>query len=138
MKLVGPAFAGALAAGLLIAGQAGAQPYGPGPHGSHGQGAPHGPGPARPRGPGSPPPNSLGADWRQQQDEAREAVKQRRLEPLGRVLEQIRRRTPGRQLDAGLEQEGARQVYRVRWMTSDGRRIDYIVDAVTGAILRGG
>ncbi len=61
-----------------------------------------------------------------------------RLVPLARVIEVIRRRSPGRQLDAGLEQQGERQVYRVRWMTTDGRRIDYIVDALTGAILSGG
>jgi uncharacterized membrane protein YkoI len=61
-----------------------------------------------------------------------------RLASLAHIIEEIHRRTPGRQLDANLEQQGARQVYRVRWMTNDGRRIDYIVDAVTGAILSGG
>ncbi|MHB8529747.1 MAG: PepSY domain-containing protein [Caulobacteraceae bacterium] len=58
-----------------------------------------------------------------------------RLAPLGRVIEGIGRRSPGRQLDAGLEYEGGRPVYRVRWMTDRGRRIDYIVDAATGRIL---
>ncbi len=81
-------------------------------------------------------PNSLGAGWRQQQDEAREAVRRGRHVPLGRVLEQIRRRTPGRQLDVGLEERGGRSVYRVRWAANDGRRIDYIVDAETGAVIR--
>ena len=81
-------------------------------------------------------PNSLGAGWRQQQDEARDAVRRGRHIPLGRVLEQLRRRTPGRQLDVGLEDRGGRTVYRVRWAASDGRRIDYIVDAESGAVLR--
>lgn len=81
-------------------------------------------------------PDSLGAGWRQQQGEAREAVQSGRAIPLGRVMEQIRRRTPGRPLDAGMEQLGNRPVYRVRWAAEDGRRIDYIVDAETGAILR--
>ena len=81
-------------------------------------------------------PDSLGAGWRQQQGEAREAVQSGRAIPLGRVMEQIRRRTPGRPLDAGMEQSGGRAVYRVRWAAEDGRRIDYIVDAETGAILR--
>jgi len=81
-------------------------------------------------------PDSLGAGWRQQQGEAREAVQSGRAIPLGRVMEQIRRRTPGRPLDAGMEQSGSRSVYRVRWAAEDGRRIDYIVDAETGAILR--
>jgi uncharacterized membrane protein YkoI len=83
-------------------------------------------------------PDSLGADWREQQNEAREAVKRRQIMPLGDVIEQLRRRVPGRQLDAGLEQQGDRPVYRVRWITPDGRRIDYIIDAVTGAIMSGG
>ncbi len=81
-------------------------------------------------------PDSLGSGWRQQQGEAREAVQSGRAIPLGRVMEQIRRRTPGRPLDAGMEQSGNRPVYRVRWAAEDGRRIDYIVDAETGAILR--
>jgi uncharacterized membrane protein YkoI len=84
------------------------------------------------------PPNSLGADWREQQDEARWGVRRGEMKPLGRVIEGIGRRTPGRQLDAGIEYEGGRAVYRVRWITTHGRRIDYIVDAATGAILRGG
>ncbi|HYE43017.1 MAG TPA: PepSY domain-containing protein, partial [Caulobacteraceae bacterium] len=29
-----------------------------------------------------------------------------------------------------------RPQYRVRWQSNDGQRIDYIVDAETGAILR--
>jgi uncharacterized membrane protein YkoI len=82
-------------------------------------------------------PDSLGAGWSQQQGEVRQGVRQRELIPLLRVIQEIQRRTPGRQLDAGLEQMGARAVYRVRWMTSDGRRIDYMVDATTGAILSG-
>lgn len=83
-------------------------------------------------------PDSLGADWREQQDEARAGVQQRRLVPLTQVIEQIRRRHPGRPLDAGAESMGDRPVYRVRWITTDGRRIDFIIDAATGAILSGG
>jgi uncharacterized membrane protein YkoI len=81
--------------------------------------------------------DSLGAGWRgQQQDEARDRVRGGELVPLPRVLESIRRRTPGRHLDTGLEDEGGRPVYRVRWAANDGRRIDYLVDARTGAVLR--
>ena len=59
--------------------------------------------------------------------------------PLAQVIETIRRLTPGRQLDAGLEAgAGGREVYRVRWAAADGRRIDYLVDAKTGAVLSGG
>ncbi len=31
-----------------------------------------------------------------------------------------------------------RPIYRVRWMTHNGRRMDYLIDAATGAILSGG
>lgn len=110
-------FAAALAASLLVGGSAFAQP------------------PAR--APRPPHQNSLGADWRLQQDEARQGVREHHLMPLGPVIEQLRTRTPGRQLDTGLEYQGQRPVYRVRWMTKDGRRIDYLIDAATGAILSG-
>lgn len=72
-----------------------------------------------------------------QQDEVRAAVREGRHVPLAQVLNEIRRRTPGRQLDTALEREpDGRPVYRVRWAGEQGRRIDYIVDAQTGAILR--
>jgi uncharacterized membrane protein YkoI len=81
--------------------------------------------------------DSLGAGWRQQQEEARKGVQRGQFLPLGQIIDAIRRRTPGRQLDAGLEAgPGGRQVYRVRWAAMDGRRIDYLVDAETGAIVR--
>lgn len=75
--------------------------------------------------------DSLGADWRARQDQARGGVQSGRLVPLSVVIERIARRTPGRVLDAGLEGRN----YRVRWATTDGRRIDFIVDAETGQIL---
>jgi hypothetical protein len=91
--------------------------------------------------PANPPrrqPNSLGADWRLQQDEVRQQRQQRRIMPLGQVIERINARSPGRQLDSGLEYQGDKPIYRVRWMTRDGRRVDYLIDATTGAILSGG
>jgi uncharacterized membrane protein YkoI len=93
---------------------------------------------AQPQEPPARSPNSLGADWRLQQDEVRQGVKQRKLVPLSQVIEMIRRRTPGRELDAGLEYQGDKPIYRVRWMTGDGRRVDYLIDAATGALLSGG
>jgi uncharacterized membrane protein YkoI len=88
--------------------------------------------------PPPPKPNSLGADWRLQQDEVRQGVRQRQLMPLSQVIAEVRARTPGRELDAGLEYQGPRPIYRVRWMTPNGRRIDYLIDAASGAILSGG
>jgi uncharacterized membrane protein YkoI len=84
---------------------------------------------AQPRG------DSLGAGWREQQDEARRGVQQGNV-PLAQVIATVARRTPGSLLDAGLEMApDGRPVYRVRWATADGRRIDYLVDARSGAII---
>lgn len=81
-------------------------------------------------------PDSLGAEWGQQQDAARRGVRQGGLMPLSQVMTLIRRRTPGRLLDAGLEPApDGRPAYRVRWAATGGRRIDFIVDAATGAII---
>ena len=74
--------------------------------------------------------------WRGQQNEAREGVREGRFQSMGEVLSRLRQRQPGQQLDAGLgEGPGGRPVYRVRWAAKDGRLIDYTVDAQTGAIL---
>jgi len=122
-------FGAVLAASLLAAGYGAAQP--------RNQHAPPNQ-PAPPPASSNPPrPNSLGADWGLQQDEVYKGVRAHQLMPLGRVIERIRARHPGRQLDAGLENQGGRPIYRVRWMTRDGRRIDYLIDAVTGTILSG-
>jgi uncharacterized membrane protein YkoI len=82
-------------------------------------------------------PNSLGAGWRPDaQNQARDAVRRGENVPLARVLRELQRRTPGPAPGRGLEQQDGRTVYRVRWATTDGRRIDYIVDAQTGSVLR--
>jgi hypothetical protein len=58
-----------------------------------------------------------------------------RLAPLGGVIESIQRRSPGRELDADIDFIDGRQVYRILWVTTRGRRMDMIVDAETGALL---
>ena len=98
------------------------------------RGGPPSPGPRGPP-PGPPPNDSLGAGWSAQQDAVRAGVRQKLYVPLGQAIESIRRRSPGRELDAGLEQWQGRPAYRVRWAAPDGRRIDYMVDAESGAIL---
>jgi len=143
-----PALIALVATMSVAAGEAVAQPQpGARPPARAAASRPPGPPPRAPaRGPqqqpiaGPPPhqPNSLGADWRLQQDEAREARRQRRIMPLGQVIQRINARSPGRQLDAGLEYQGDRPIYRVRWMTRNGQRVDYLIDAATGAILSGG
>lgn len=79
--------------------------------------------------------DSLGAFWGPQQDRAREGVRHGGQVSLSRVIAIINQRMPGRVLDAGLESRGGRQVYRVRWLTQDGRRLDFLVDAATGVIV---
>ena len=59
-----------------------------------------------------------------------------RTVPLDGVVGQLRRRYPtGRLLDAEMQDQGGRPVYRVHWATGDGRRIDYLIDAQTGAVI---
>ena len=65
----------------------------------------------------------------------RPTMRSRPLAPLDQVIGDLQRRSPGRQIDSGLESYGGREVYRVRWLTENGRRIDYIVDATTGQVL---
>ena len=79
--------------------------------------------------------DSLGSNWRPQQDEARRGVRQGRMIPLESIAPRLNRRSPGRLLDAGIESRGGLPVYRVRWQAADGRRIDYLVDAATGMII---
>ena len=79
--------------------------------------------------------DSLGSNWRPQQDEARRGVRQGRMLPLESIAPRLNRRAPGRLLDAGIESRGGLPVYRVRWQAADGRRIDYLVDAATGMII---
>ncbi len=114
-----------------------APPQGGG-YGGYGAGYPGGglrgyPPPARAfAGPG----RAFGADWGRQQDEVRRAVREGRQIPLGQAIEAVRRRAPGRELDAGLEAgPNGRPVYRLRWAGQNGRRQDYVVDAGTGAVL---
>jgi len=56
--------------------------------------------------------------------------------PLGEAMANIRRVMPGRILDAWTEAgPDGRPTYRVRWAAQGGKRVDFIVDAATGAII---
>ena len=81
---------------------------------------------------------SLGRAAAAQQQQARQGVQEGRLVPMAQVVAALNRRTPGKQQDARIDRVGERQVYRIPWVTSDGRRINYVVDAQSGAILSGG
>ena len=89
----------------------------------------------------TPPPagGSLGENWGPQQDQVRDRVRAGRAIPLSQATAAVAKHVPGRLLDAGLEAgDNGREVYRIRWAAADGRRIDLIVDAATGAILHEG
>jgi uncharacterized membrane protein YkoI len=66
----------------------------------------------------------------------RRAVRDGRHVPLSQAIAAVRRQSPGHELDAGMEGgPDGRTLYRLRWATNDGRRIDYLVDAATGAVI---
>ena len=82
------------------------------------------------------PGRAFGGGWGSEQNEVRRAVREGRQIPLGQAIEAVRRRSPGHELDAGLEAgPNGRPVYRLRWAGQNGRRQDYMVDAGTGAVL---
>ena len=75
--------------------------------------------------------------YRGEQDEAREGVRSGQIKSMGWIVGRLQGRG-GRMLDANLGQgPNGQPVYRVIWASPDGRRVDYIIDARTGAILQG-
>lgn len=76
-----------------------------------------------------------GGGWRGREARGAQASREPRRMPLQRVLRSIESRTPGRLLDASVQDLGGRDVYRVRWASDDGRRLDFVVDASSGQIL---
>jgi hypothetical protein len=110
-------------------------PYGPPPGAIYG-GRTYPPPYPPPSGYGLPPGEGFGGNWRAEQDEVRRAVRDGRHVPLSQAIAAVRRRTPGHVLDAGMQGgPDGRTQYRLRWATNDGRRIDYLVDAATGAVV---
>jgi uncharacterized membrane protein YkoI len=77
---------------------------------------------------------SLGAG-RDDQDQARAAVRAGRLIPLSRIIPMIAGRTPGRHLNTTVGEQGGRPAYFVQWQKPDGRVVVFVVDAESGALL---
>lgn len=69
-----------------------------------------------------------------EQQQAARGVQNGVFVQMAQVSSALNRRTPGEMQDATLV-NGDRPVYRVRWKTSDGKRIDYVIDARTGSVL---
>ena len=77
---------------------------------------------------------SLGAG-RDDQDQARAAVRAGRQIPLAKVIAMIAARTPGQQINTTVGEQGGRAAYFVQWRKSNGGVVVFVVDAETGAIL---
>ncbi len=65
----------------------------------------------------------------------RELVEAGRILPLERILEQARRRLPGRVLETELETRQGRYVYEIEILDRDGHVRELLFDARTGAFL---
>lgn len=62
-------------------------------------------------------------------------AKERELVPMAQVEANLRRQVPGRLLEAKTVPGRNGPEYQINWSTSDGHRIDFIVDALTGRII---
>jgi uncharacterized membrane protein YkoI len=78
----------------------------------------------------------FGQSW--DSDAARDAVRQGRHMPFRDVLRAVQSQVPGFPRGQPILQErgDGRAVYLLRWQTPDGRLLDLVVDAETGAVLR--
>jgi uncharacterized membrane protein YkoI len=77
---------------------------------------------------------SLGAG-RDDQDQARAAVRAGKQIPLAKVIQMIAARTPGQQINTTVGEQGGRAAYFVQWRKSNGGVVVFVVDAESGAIL---
>ena len=77
---------------------------------------------------------ALGAG-RDDQDQARAAVRAGRQIPLSRVIAMIAARTPGQQINTTTGDQGGRPAYFVQWRKTNGGVVVFVVDAETGAML---
>ena len=56
--------------------------------------------------------------------------------PLSQIFNKLKQQYGGYQLSADLYDKGnGKSVYEIDWMTKDGRKMHFVVDAQTGAIL---
>ena len=68
-------------------------------------------------------------------DEARNARDKGAVKPLNQIFQQLKKRYGGYQVDANLFNCNGTQVYFIDWVTENGRRMKFTVDAKTGRIL---
>lgn len=73
--------------------------------------------------------------------QAREAVREGKTVPLSRIFQQLKREYGGYQLGAELySRDDGTTFYEIDWMTEDGRKAHFTVDAQSGSVMnrRGG
>ncbi len=74
---------------------------------------------------------------RDEQDRARDAVRGGQARPLAEIITGLQNVCPGTFLGASLQRQGQGYLYRVQILRPSGRRITFLVDAGTGAIVSG-
>ncbi len=74
---------------------------------------------------------------RDDQDRARDAVRGGQARPLAEIITGLQNICPGTFLGASLQRQGRGYLYRVQILRPSGRRITFLVDAATGAIVGG-
>ncbi len=80
---------------------------------------------------------AIGQGWGQSfsPDQARDAVNKGDIVPLRDVFRMLKQRFGGYQLGAELfSKPGGGSEYHIDWMTRDGRKMQFIVDAQSGRI----
>ncbi len=70
--------------------------------------------------------------------EARDAREEGKIVPLRKIFRELKREYGGYQLDAELfsRPSGDGSVYKIAWITEDGRTMRFVVDAQSGDIIR--
>lgn len=78
----------------------------------------------------------LAQGWGRDHDRARDGVRAGQLLPLEVVLSNVAARFPGHHLavDGPFRRDG-RWIYRIKWLTPDGRVLIVFADAETGQVL---
>jgi uncharacterized membrane protein YkoI len=70
------------------------------------------------------------------QETARQALKQGEVLPIARILELVAQHLPGDIIEVQLDQNRGRLEYEIRVLTPSGRVRELVLDARTGAFVR--
>ncbi|MAV49679.1 MAG: hypothetical protein CME93_01825 [Hyphomonadaceae bacterium] len=79
-------------------------------------------------------PGPATADWSRTftPRQAHDARERGTTVPLRQIFSRLKRRYGGYQIDANLHERNGQQVYVIKWMTDEGKRIRLLVDARSG------